>query len=73
MVDDEPVNVQTLVNYLTLAKYEVATAASGQEALEYLLSDKPCDLVLLDVMMPRMSGFEVCERIRERFSPPSCR
>ena len=69
VVDDEPVNVQALVNYLTLAKYEVVTAANGQEALDYLSSDKPCDLVLLDVMMPRISGFEVCERIRERYSP----
>jgi len=68
VVDDEPVNVQALVNYLSLANYEVVTAASGQEALEYLSSEMPCDLVLLDVMMPKLSGFEVCERIRERFS-----
>ena len=68
VVDDEPVNVQALVNYLSLANYEVATAASGPEALEYLSSDAACDLVLLDVMMPKLSGFEVCEKIRERFS-----
>ena len=69
VVDDEPVNVQSLVNFLTLAKYEVVTATDGQEALAYLFSDQPCDLVLLDVMMPRFSGFDVCQRIRERFSP----
>jgi PAS domain S-box-containing protein len=68
VVDDEPVNVQALVNYLSLANYAVVTAANGHEALEYLSSDKPCDLVLLDVMMPRLSGFEVCERIRESYS-----
>ena len=69
VVDDEPVNVQALVNYLSLANYTVATAANGQEALDYLASGEPCDLVLLDVMMPRISGFEVCERIRETHSP----
>ena len=69
VVDDEPVNLQTLVNYLTLAKYQVTTAANGEEALRYLSSGNPCDLVLLDVMMPRISGLEVCQQIRERFSP----
>jgi two-component system, sensor histidine kinase ChiS len=68
VVDDEAVNVQALVNYLNLANYTVVTAVNGHEALEYLSSDKPCDLVLLDVMMPRMSGFEVCEKIRESYS-----
>ena len=69
VVDDEPVNIQALTNYLTLAKYDVETAISGEEALNYLSGDEPCDLVLLDVMMPKLSGFEVCERIRERYSP----
>ena len=69
VVDDEPVNVQALSNFLNLANYDVATATSGQEALDYVLSGKPCDLVLLDVMMPRLSGFDVCQRIREVYSP----
>ena len=68
VVDDEPVNVQALVNYLSLAKYEAVTAANGQEALEFLASGAGCDLVLLDVMMPKLSGFEVCQKIRERFT-----
>ena len=69
VVDDEPVNVQVLVNYLTLAGYRVATAADGDEALAHVERGEPCDLVLLDVMMPRLSGFEVCARLRERFTP----
>lgn len=69
VVDDEPVNVQALVNYLTLAKYQVTTATNGEEALEHLFSLDHYDLVLLDVMMPRISGLEACRRIRERFSP----
>jgi len=68
VVDDEPVNVQVLVNYLSLVGYQVATAADGEEALAYLESGRPCDLILLDVMMPKLSGFEVCERIRQRRS-----
>lgn len=69
MVGDEPVNVQALVNFLSLASYTVAIATNGREALDYLASSEPCDPVLLDVMMQRMSGFEVCERIREHRSP----
>lgn len=69
VVDDEPVNVQALVNFLTLAKYDVVTAADGQEALDLLVGERPCDIVLLDVMMPKLSGFDVCQRIREHYSP----
>jgi two-component system sensor histidine kinase ChiS len=68
VVDDEEVNLQVLVNYLKLAKFDVVTATNGQDAIDYLYAGKPCDLVLLDVMMPNLSGFEVCTRIRERFS-----
>jgi two-component system sensor histidine kinase ChiS len=69
VVDDEPVNVQALVNYLSLANYQVATAATGQEALDFLAAGHSCDLVLLDVMMPHISGLTVCQRIRETWSP----
>ncbi len=69
VVDDEPVNVQALVNYLTLANYEVGTATNGQEALDFLSSDLRCDLVLLDVMMPNISGLDVCQKLREHYSP----
>lgn len=69
VVDDEPVNVQALVNFLTLAKYDVVTATDGREALDLLAGERPCDIVLLDVMMPKLSGFDVCQRIRERYSP----
>ena len=65
IVDDEPVNRQVLVNHLSLRRYQVIEAGSGSEALE-LLNGEHFDLVLLDIMMPRMSGYEVCRRIRER-------
>jgi signal transduction histidine kinase/class 3 adenylate cyclase len=64
VVDDEPVNLQVLVNMLALQHYTVTKAADGPEALR-LLRQRKFDLVLLDVMMPRMSGYEVCEQIRQ--------
>lgn len=66
VVDDEPINVQVLVNMLSLQRYAVTRAHSGAEALE-LMQKQSFDLVLLDVMMPHMSGYEVCEAIREHY------
>ena len=67
-VDDEPVNLQVLRNYLSLRQYNITLATSGHEALELLRSNNRFDLVILDVMMPRMSGYECCRRIRELHS-----
>ena len=64
VVDDTPLNVKLLEDVLTMKGYEVATAASGQEALDKIRSGS-IDLVLLDVMMPGMNGYEVCRAIRE--------
>ncbi len=63
VVDDDLVNVQVLTNYLTLQNYGVVQAFDGFEALE-ALAEVSADLVLLDIMMPRMSGYEVCQKIR---------
>jgi diguanylate cyclase (GGDEF)-like protein len=63
VVDDVPVNVQLLTTYLTSVGYHVITARDGQEALSKVASSMP-DLILLDVMMPKINGFEVCERIK---------
>lgn len=65
IVDDEPVNRQVLLNFLKSKSYGYALASSGKEALRVLENQK-IDLVLLDVMMPAMSGFEVCRKIREK-------
>ncbi len=67
IVDDEPVNLQVLVNHLSLEHYDIAQAGSGREALALLETETPPDLVLLDVMMPEMTGYEVCQEIRKRF------
>lgn len=66
IVDDEPINRQVLVNHLKNEPYHLEMASSGSEALE-LIEERKFDLVLLDVMMPKMSGFEVCMKIREKY------
>lgn len=64
VVDDNFLNVKLLEELLKSASYEVATAMSGEAALEKLYLSRP-DIVLLDVMMPGMDGYEVCRRIRQ--------
>jgi adenylate cyclase len=63
VVDDTPLNVKLLADLLRVKGFTVTTAASGPEALDRIAAERP-DLVLLDVMMPEMSGYEVCARIR---------
>lgn len=67
-VDDESSNLQVLSRLFANEPYTLLWATNGMEALEILRSRTDIDLVLLDVMMPRMSGLEVCREIRKRFS-----
>jgi class 3 adenylate cyclase len=64
VVDDTEKNVKLLADLLTFKGYTVVTAGGGKEALDKVVSERP-DLVLLDVMMPDMNGYDVCRRIRE--------
>jgi class 3 adenylate cyclase len=64
VVDDTPANVKLFSDLLTVKGYAVATAVNGEEALAKIAAAAP-DLVLLDVMMPGISGYEVCRKIRE--------
>lgn len=68
IVDDEPVNLQVLNNQLSMHSFSILQAGSGEQALKKIQNKKP-DLVLLDVMMPRMSGYETCRKIREMYPP----
>lgn len=65
IADDEPSIVAALEYLLQQGGYEVLIARNGDEALE-LLAQRTPDLVLLDVMMPRKSGYEICSRIRHQ-------
>ncbi len=68
VVDDDPLNRQVLSDFLTMRNYHVSEAVDGIQALE-MINHHTFDLVILDVMMPRMSGFEASEKIREEYSP----
>jgi class 3 adenylate cyclase len=64
VVDDTPLNVKLLVDLLGFHNYEMVVASSGIEALEQVTKERP-DLILLDVVMPGMSGYEVCQKLRD--------
>src|SRR6266699_630341 len=63
IVDDNPQNVELLQAFLESLPVKIVTAADGVEALEKVAQSQP-DLILLDIMMPRMSGFQVCRTLK---------
>lgn len=63
VVDDNQQNLELIVAYLEDIDCQVSSASEGPEALDMIRADAP-DIVLLDVMMPKMSGFEVCRRLK---------
>jgi PleD family two-component response regulator len=64
IADDNPQGVELLEAYLSETDYEVQTASDGEETLRKVAQWQP-DLILLDIMMPKISGFEVCKRLRK--------
>lgn len=69
VVDDNPTNIQVLFDVLSEMDYRVAIAKSGEAALQRLQSYQP-DIILLDVMMPGIDGFETCQRLKA--DPATC-
>ena len=67
IVDDEPINRVVLENHLTVGGYTTTAAQDGDEALQLLERGEVFDLVLLDIMMPGLSGYEVCQQIRKKY------
>jgi two-component system sensor histidine kinase ChiS len=69
VVDDDPVNVHVMVQLLASEKYRITTMSRGEEVLVHLVHNKPeWDLVILDVMLPKMSGYEVCRKLRAYYT-----
>jgi signal transduction histidine kinase/class 3 adenylate cyclase/ActR/RegA family two-component response regulator len=67
VVDDDSVSLQVISNYLREYDYAIDQALNGKEALEIISKGFTPDLILLDVVMPEMSGYELCQRIRAQF------
>jgi len=63
IADDNLPNVELLEAYLAETDYEIAVASDGQETLDVVATFQP-DLILLDIMMPKLSGFEVCKELK---------
>ena len=70
VVDDESRMRKLVKDFLVRSNFEVLEAGDGEEALDVFYSDKDISLVILDVMMPKMNGFEVCKEIREHSKVP---
>ena len=64
IVDDDPNNI-TILKELLVKKYDLKTATTGEQALEITQNFQP-DIILLDIMMPGMDGYETCRQLRER-------
>ena len=70
MVDDESRMRKLVSDFLTKAGYEVLEAADGEEAIDVFYENKDISLIILDVMMPKMDGWEVCKTIRKDSKVP---
>jgi len=68
IVDDEPVNIKVLKNFLEYEKYTVITADNGKEAINIVSNDTELDLAIIDMMLPDMLGYEICSLMREKYS-----
>ena len=69
IIDDDEQLVEAMCLYLTKAGYEVSTASNGRDGLQTMYLDRP-DLIVLDIMMPEMDGWEVCGRVRDVSNVP---
>ena len=68
VVDDEPINIMIVINHLLMEGYDIITAENGEQVDAYFERGDIPDLILLDVMLPRVSGYDICRKIRENYS-----
>ena len=71
VVEDEPLSRDVIVRHLELAGHRVSDVGDGLACMAWLAAGHPCDLVLLDIAMPRMNGLDTLRAIRRRYSPDS--
>lgn len=69
IVDDDPVNLRVVENHLASEAIPFVTATNGIDALKFFEDGQKVDLILLDMVMPGMSGIEMCEKLREKYKP----
>lgn len=67
IADDDPINIQVLSNHLHLEGYQVVVARDGKEVLTRIEAEADFDLVILDLMMPKLTGYDVCKEIRKDY------
>ncbi|MBR9982733.1 MAG: response regulator [Desulfatitalea sp.] len=67
-MDGDPINLQVVVNYLAYGNVAVLTATGGRQAIERIESGSLPDIILLDIMMPCMNGYDVCRWLRQRYT-----
>lgn len=68
IVDDEYINIRVLKNFLEYEKYTVISASNGREAINIVNNDKDLDLIILDMMLPDMLGWEICSLLRDKYT-----
>lgn len=66
IVDDDPINLTSLINQLNIGEFFLQKASNGKEALKLIQQDKP-DIILMDIMMDQLSGIEACRQIRKKY------
>src|SRR5699024_7896775 len=67
VIDDDPINLQVMESILSSERYDITTAVSGQLAME-LLKEQEWSLLIVDIMMPNMSGYELTRYVRQRYT-----
>ncbi len=67
-VDDDPINLQVVANYLAYSNVTVLTAAGGRQVIDRIENGPFLDLILLDIMMPHVNGYEMCRWLRQRYT-----
>lgn len=68
IVDDDYINLRSIASILAAENYTALTATTGTEALQIIADTRSVDLVILDIMLPHISGYEICHKIRENYS-----